>query len=427
MPVNFRYWPPAPEDITGEAVLEQTETAFNDLGKVIDTDISQAIDTANQAKEAADNAVNIASSASTKADEAANIAQAASDKVDGYQSQIDTANQNASTAITTANNAADVAQNALDTAQQADTKSTTAISDARTALTNSENAVEAAGNAVATAETALSIANQSLGIYDVFSDSFDDLDFDADEFFDSPARYYIDVTATNIPTDATVPFLVDITLSSDNLAVLQTIQSNTGDVTWKRSGAVTPATEDDPASAVWSPWVRYTAEGEYVVRGKIDYLPFRPAELPPGWYFCNGDQYALNSYQGAVLNAFSDDFKTDWGIAVSDENISLPSLFYSDGRGYFLRAANGEAQTVGLSGVQDDAIRNITGTVNFLVSTIAGTSGAFVASGANAFQASYINNSVPGGFTFNAARIVPTAEENRPLNIGMTPAIYLGV
>ena len=28
---------------------------------------------------------------------------------------------------------------------------------------------------------------------------------------------------------------------------------------------------------------------------------------------------------------------------------------------------------------------------------------------------------------FDASRVVPTAPENRPLNLGMTPAIYLGV
>ena len=31
------------------------------------------------------------------------------------------------------------------------------------------------------------------------------------------------------------------------------------------------------------------------------------------------------------------------------------------------------------------------------------------------------------GFNFYASRVVPTAHENRPLNIGLTPVIYLGV
>jgi hypothetical protein len=30
-------------------------------------------------------------------------------------------------------------------------------------------------------------------------------------------------------------------------------------------------------------------------------------------------------------------------------------------------------------------------------------------------------------FDFDASRVVPTSNENRPLNIGMTPVMYLGV
>ncbi|MWP48508.1 MULTISPECIES: hypothetical protein [unclassified Gilliamella] len=30
-------------------------------------------------------------------------------------------------------------------------------------------------------------------------------------------------------------------------------------------------------------------------------------------------------------------------------------------------------------------------------------------------------------FDFDASRVVPTANENRPINIGLTPTIYLGV
>ena len=31
------------------------------------------------------------------------------------------------------------------------------------------------------------------------------------------------------------------------------------------------------------------------------------------------------------------------------------------------------------------------------------------------------------GFDFYASRVVPTAHENRPINMGLTPVIYLGV
>lgn len=429
MPIDFRYWPPAPEDITGEEVLEQTEAAFNDLAEVIDVDISNAINTANEAKEAAENAVNIANSASTKADEAANLASAASEKVDSYQALIDTANQNANTAIATANEASDVAQNALDTARQADAKATTASDNAAAAITASNSAMESAASAVATADNALSIASQSLWYYDVFSDAFEGLDFDANDFFEAPARYYVDVDATNIPAGASVPFRIDINLSSDNLSVLQTIQSNTGDVTWKRSATVTPATDEDPVTAVWTPWVRYTTEDTSVTKGKIDTLPFRQDELPPGWYFCNGDQYALTSPQGSALNAFSDNFKSDWGITITDENISLPNLFHSDGRGFFVRAADGTTQAIGLGGAQDDAIRNITGPVGEVLFPPDDSTGTLPVYTTNVYSPRIwtTSGSYSGYVVLDASRAVPTAEENRPLNIGMTPAIYLGV
>lgn len=84
--------------------------------------------------------------------------------------------------------------------------------------------------------------------------------------------------------------------------------------------------------------------------GDIRLLPFSPADLAafcPGWHFCNGDRYPLTSPVGAALNSLSASFKVAWGIAVSGENISIPNMFYSDGRGYFLRAVNGATRQVG--------------------------------------------------------------------------------
>lgn len=201
------------------------------------------------------------------------------------------------------------------------------------------------------------------------------------------------------------------------------------DGTVRVAGSIDFATADDYRNATAGVAIDPAGLASQGLRvlGKIDFLPFSGDELPACWYSCNGDHYPLKSPQGEVLNAFSQTFKADWGVTVADDNISLPNLFQSDGRGYFVRAANGTTQAVGLSGVQGDAIRNITGTVNFLVASISGVANVFNWSGANSFQGFSNNVQIPGGFTFNASRVVPTAEENRPLNIGMTPAIYLGV
>ena len=161
--------------------------------------------------------------------------------------------------------------------------------------------------------------------------------------------------------------------------------------------------------------------------GDIRLLPFRAADLAthcPGWYFCNGDQYVLSTPVGQALNALTTNLKTDFGIVVSGGNISIPNMFYSDGRAYFFRA--GQAPGV----VQTDAIRNFSGYFpgggyNPPAATCTGPF-SIRAHGANAGQFSSSSAQNPS-VAFDPSKVVPTAVENRPLNISMTPAIFLGV
>lgn len=140
-----------------------------------------------------------------------------------------------------------------------------------------------------------------------------------------------------------------------------------------------------------------------------------------GWYFMNGDQYPDESPQGVVLNGLSTAYKTAWGIVSSGGLVSVPNAFDAEGRGYFDRPVDGASRQVG--SVQGDAIRNITGTIPI--------DAAHAASGA--FETTTIDRPFAGGdspgvdITFDASRVVPTADENRPMNRGKTPAIYLGV
>lgn len=163
--------------------------------------------------------------------------------------------------------------------------------------------------------------------------------------------------------------------------------------------------------------------GLYV--GKISLLPFRPLELPDFWYFCNGDRFALSGAQGLVLSGLPTSLKVDWGIVVSGVSINVPNLFY-DGRGAFLRAVDGSARLPG--SWEDDAIRNIEGTAGPISHTFGNygsATGAF--SKVEETSVSHLNASGHcGRIVFNARNVVPTADENRSLNIGMTPAIYLG-
>ncbi len=205
-------------------------------------------------------------------------------------------------------------------------------------------------------------------------------------------------------------------------------------------GLETTALPDAPAdnklyarsNNAWTP-INASAAGGGFLLGEIRLLPFRIDELPEGWYFCNGDRYPLSSPAGIALANLSATFKLDWGITADAETINVPSLF-SGADGYFLRPANNAGRMPG--SVQQDAIRNITGTVlsrggstvGFISaheSTGGKVTGAFVR-GPN--TAGIVNMSAVAGYElgFDASAAVPTAEENRPVNIAMTPAIYLG-
>ncbi len=171
-----------------------------------------------------------------------------------------------------------------------------------------------------------------------------------------------------------------------------------------------------------------------VIVGKIDLLPFRVADLAeyaPGWHFCNGDLYPLESAVGAALNSLPANYKADWGIAVSGANISIPNLFHTDGRGYFLRAVNGSTRLPGSA--QLDYMRRISGTAGYFVPLVNqspgwGTgvfytyAGGGNSKGNDSSQASFV-------LALDSSRLGENynGPETTSLNKGATPAIFLGV
>lgn len=167
--------------------------------------------------------------------------------------------------------------------------------------------------------------------------------------------------------------------------------------------------------------------------GEIRLFPFRHDQLPFGWYFCNGERFLLTSPQGEALSGLTEEFRTDWGLEEDLCSISLPNLFSRDGRGCFLRPVDGLTRQVGAE--EGDAIRNITGEWSRgnlgplgAESNYRYTDGAY-APGTRAYNYFMMSTDNHAGMSlsFDASRVVPTAPENRPLNLGMTPAIYLGV
>jgi hypothetical protein len=165
--------------------------------------------------------------------------------------------------------------------------------------------------------------------------------------------------------------------------------------------------------------------------GVFSFFPFRPEELPTGWYHANGDQFDVTSDEGVVLLALSDNYKADWDIGVQDDLINLPNYYASDGRGYFLRAGPLPGEE------QGDTIRNIKGGLPMYYAESASNqryTGPFKKT--VAVTANYSFSTVAtSGFNllwfddngFDADRQVPTDVENKPLNKSAIPAVYLGV
>ncbi|MEQ9878814.1 phage tail protein [Pectobacterium aroidearum] len=128
---------------------------------------------------------------------------------------------------------------------------------------------------------------------------------------------------------------------------------------------------------------------------------FPGAVAPTGWLKCNGQQF--DTAQFPVLAS------------------RYPSGFLPDLRGEFVRGwddGRGADSGRSLLSAQSDAIRNITGSGALATGAYPGVfSGAFKNSSIDVTQLSANTFVSQNGFEFDASRVVPTANENRPRNI----------
>lgn len=176
--------------------------------------------------------------------------------------------------------------------------------------------------------------------------------------------------------------------------------------------------------------------------GMFSTFPHRATQLPPKWYSTNGDRFSVSSPQGQALKSLSAEMKSDWGITESGGMINVPNIKQPDGRTPFLRPVNGTSRQVGH--VDGDKIRNIYGAVNFAMSAagLQTATGQYLpATVDGAFRTSVIHSASSSfsvmrdekidvqrcGATMDVSMLVPTGTENKPLDIGVTLAIYLGV
>ncbi|MEI7346359.1 phage tail protein [Dickeya chrysanthemi] len=132
--------------------------------------------------------------------------------------------------------------------------------------------------------------------------------------------------------------------------------------------------------------------------------PWPQATAPGGWLKCNGQSFDKSRYPRLAQ--------------------VYPSGVLPDLRGEFIRGwddGRGVDAVRALLSTQGDAIRNITGGVSTGAAQFDGFGGAFFESGQ---RISYVasgtttnNLGASDDFSFDASRIVPTANENRPRNI----------
>lgn len=402
MPVKFQFVPTS-GNLSGASFERQIEQAFNELGANIDDGnekAQEAISTSNNALSVAQDALATAQSANTTAQEANATAIEAAAAVQGAYDATAHAQSRADEAFTLAGTAQGTANAAQTQADEAFTLAVGSSHDAQAALA-------AASSASAVSESALLQAFAASGIF-----TEDDEVTNLDDVFSTPRKIF--VVDTEIPAPIPAPFYLGVsvaqTLDASLISTTQVIWSNRDpEKLFTRSAIITidsTIPEQPLLVATWGNW-REVGGGGGAILGELRLLPFRASELPFGWYFANGDQYPLTSPQGVVLNSLPVNLKTDWRIIVTDSNISLPKLFHTDGRGLFLRAANG---TVRLPGsFQNESFKAHTHTQ----------------------RAGYQVGLTGGPTPFNNYSSMQTDStggvETTPINTGVTPALFLGV
>jgi hypothetical protein len=147
-------------------------------------------------------------------------------------------------------------------------------------------------------------------------------------------------------------------------------------------------------------------------------MTFASDFAPAGWLKANGAAVSRTVY--AKLFAA---IGTRYGAGDGYSTFNLPDLrgefarFWDDGRGVDAGRA--------LGSFQGDAIRNITGFVSMAGGFFDDAIGAFALNGNTASSSPTQNNGHADDFSFDASRVVPTANENRPRNIALLACIKI--
>lgn len=144
-------------------------------------------------------------------------------------------------------------------------------------------------------------------------------------------------------------------------------------------------------------------------------MVFAMNSAPSGWLACNGAQVSRTEY-AALFAAIG----TTYGAGNGVNTFNLPDL-----RGEFVRGVDngrGVDSGRGFASFQGDAIRNITGFFNKIrvkLNNDFSAGGAIAGSLGEVSGDANLGSAQTANLDFNASRVVPTANENRPRNVAM--------
>ena len=181
---------------------------------------------------------------------------------------------------------------------------------------------------------------------------------------------------------------------------------------------------DDGADGPQGPQGIQGEEGDQGTNGPLgSVMWFATSTAPDGWLECDGSVVPAlyGDLRTLLLNAGS-----PFGQVGGDPQV--PDLRGNFVRGWDNSAGNDTGRTFG--SYQGDAIRNITGGVDpgTHIRNNVGTAGRGVGAiefGDNrmAYTGTLYESSGTGSWNFDASRVVPTADDNRPKNVALLPCI----
>ena len=230
MPYHFQYVPPS-GPLSGRALEEQTERAFNELGAEMDAfqeSAAEALDVATNAHSTAVEALGTANRAITEVQDAATAAQVARTEAGEALSVADEALSVAQDARSAVNMAIDTADSAIGLAEEAHVAAQNAELTAEEAQKNARDAADRAENAEAIAQSALGLQSEDFWA--------DDSSIDADVVVDSQRVY---ATTEILNTPVTAPAYLQAMASSDDSSVTQAVWGEANPMPFLRSGKIT--------------------------------------------------------------------------------------------------------------------------------------------------------------------------------------------